>query len=127
MIAGGALLAAATVDAIARRSHMAAGRVASSSRTRPTQPRGDEFGIVPDGFMDARSAETVGAKLCQTTAGAFVVEGHEVAVRLRVGGAISTSGQLDASALLSRADRAMYEAKRSGTGVRVLEVSAGQP
>ncbi|GAB2515456.1 GGDEF domain-containing protein [Lysobacter humi (ex Lee et al. 2017)] len=75
---------------------------------------GDEFvvaGTVPRETAEA-SAQIVRARLAEQTAGGFDVDGTRASAGASVGLVISRVGEFDAGALLSRADAAMYDAKR---------------
>ena len=71
---------------------------------------GDEFGVVIPG--GARQGQEVALALCSTVSYPFIIAGHEVKVGVSIGRVINDGGE----DLMSRADTAMYQAKRSGGG-----------
>ncbi len=72
---------------------------------------GDEFGVIVPG--NPRTGVEVGMALASTVSYPFIVAGHEINVGVSIGRVIN-DGALD---LMARADKAMYEAKRSGGGM----------
>ncbi|MGY4712648.1 putative bifunctional diguanylate cyclase/phosphodiesterase [Mycolicibacterium sp. CBM1] len=74
---------------------------------------GDEFAIVVEGGVDA--AEVVGLRVVEAFEEPFVLRGHELLIRASVGVAAAEPDEptLEAEELLTRADAAMYVAKRS--------------
>lgn len=71
---------------------------------------GDEFGVIIPGA--ARHGHEMALALRSTVSYPFVIAGHEIKVGVSIGRVIN-DGSGD---LIARADRAMYEAKRSGAG-----------
>jgi len=76
---------------------------------------GDEFGVVIPGGI--RHGLEIAMALSSTVSYPFIVEGHEVTVGVSIGRVINDGSD----ELLRRADSAMYEAKRSGTGMVLWE------
>lgn len=76
---------------------------------------GDEFGALVPG--DSASTFEVALALRATMSYPLSVEGHSISVGVSIG-CVSTDGS---DSLLRRADGAMYEAKRSGSGISTAE------
>jgi len=76
---------------------------------------GDEFGVLIPGI--ARSGQEVALALCSTVSYPFMIAGHEINVGVSIGRVINDGSH----ELMSRADSAMYEAKRSGGGTVLWE------
>jgi diguanylate cyclase (GGDEF)-like protein len=95
-------------------------RLAESLRESDTLARlgGDEFAVL---IADAQSAGTVhiGERIRRAMSAPFDVAGLSLHVRASVGVAIFPEHGDSAEELLRRADIAMYQAKRRGTGVAV--------
>jgi diguanylate cyclase (GGDEF)-like protein/PAS domain S-box-containing protein len=96
-------------DAVLRQ---AADRIASVLRPSDTLARfgGDEFVIVLEG-MGSREAALLARRIEEGMTAAFAVDGGEVTVGASVGSATATGAETGLE-LLSRADEAMYGAKR---------------
>ncbi len=97
---------------------LVAERLAECLRDGDTVARlgGDEFGILPLGETDLAGAVTVAWKVQQALEPAFVVDGHSIAVRASIGITLVPEHGNNIDDLLRRADLAMYDAKRSGSG-----------
>ncbi|GAB4344532.1 MAG: hypothetical protein Kow006_00600 [Gammaproteobacteria bacterium] len=81
---------------------------------------GDEFATLLAGNVDPAIAEQVASKLIESVSGDYRI-GEEIArLGVSVGIAYSGGGACDAETLISRADQAMYAAKRSGKGRLVV-------
>ena len=78
---------------------------------------GDEFGIVLDGIDDAATAEELLREVQCELARELMVQGVPLSVQASWGVALAPSGAEDVASLLQRADEAMYDAKRAGSGV----------
>lgn len=77
---------------------------------------GDEFGILPFGGTDLAGAATVAWKIQQALEPPFLVDRHAIDVRASIGITLVPEHGDNIDDLLRRADLAMYDAKRSGTG-----------
>ncbi len=79
---------------------------------------GDEFAVLLD---DAQHDEAVNAaaRLCAAMSEVFLVEGISLHSSVSIGIALSPDNSLDLSAMLRRADIAMYKAKALSTGYHV--------
>lgn len=76
---------------------------------------GDEFVIVLDGPRVHAVAEQVSHRIMRAFTGSIEVDGHDLAVGISLGMATSVPGDTPA-AIVARADRALYLAKRRGRG-----------
>jgi diguanylate cyclase (GGDEF)-like protein/PAS domain S-box-containing protein len=76
---------------------------------------GDEFSVLLEQVGTEAEAEAIAARVTELMREPFVVGGHEAAVSLSIGVALSTEDDT-VETLLSRADLAMYAAKREGGG-----------
>ncbi|WP_432573856.1 putative bifunctional diguanylate cyclase/phosphodiesterase [Kineococcus sp. SYSU DK005] len=85
---------------------------------------GDEFALLLRADTDA--AEAVAAAVHEALRAPFPVEDLQVRVRTSVGLASLPTAVLDASALLRRADVAMYRAKAQGLGTFTYSVEADE-
>jgi diguanylate cyclase (GGDEF)-like protein len=83
---------------------------------------GDEFLILLRDQMPS-AATAVCNRIADALSRSILLRDEQVSIRASVGIAIAT-GEVDADALIRRADRAMYEAKRDEptTGIRVVTV-----
>jgi diguanylate cyclase (GGDEF)-like protein len=79
---------------------------------------GDEFVVVCEAFADAQAnAEMIAAKLLRVADAPYTIGAQQRRLSSSVGVAVYAPGSgLDGSALLARADQAMYASKRGGKG-----------
>jgi diguanylate cyclase (GGDEF)-like protein/PAS domain S-box-containing protein len=75
---------------------------------------GDEFVIVLEGLRSEAEPQFVARKIGAAIARPFLLDGIELPVSTSIGIAFHTGGLLTPSALLHRADQALYEAKNAG-------------
>jgi diguanylate cyclase (GGDEF)-like protein/PAS domain S-box-containing protein len=75
---------------------------------------GDEFLVLLPALDRAATAHAVAARVTARFAEPFAIAGHALTIRASVGCAVFPDEAAGADALLSRADAAMYRAKRSG-------------
>lgn len=75
---------------------------------------GDEFGLILSNLTDVRGAETVAEKLVKAIHEPFLIDGRSCEVGISIGISLYPTDGEGADSLLSKADDAMYEAKRSG-------------
>jgi diguanylate cyclase (GGDEF)-like protein/PAS domain S-box-containing protein len=75
---------------------------------------GDEFVIVLPDIKSNRAFGKVAEKILDSTAGAMLVEGHELFVTPSIGIAVYPQDGHDIETLLKAADTAMYQAKGAG-------------
>jgi diguanylate cyclase (GGDEF)-like protein/PAS domain S-box-containing protein len=97
---------------------LVAERIQSCLRDGDTVARlgGDEFGILLLGDTDLAGAASVAWKLEQALDPAFVVAGHDIDMRASIGITMVPDHGDNVDDLLRRADLAMYDAKRTGSG-----------
>lgn len=82
---------------------------------------GDEFAIIIDDLPNRNVASTTARKICSAVTAPFEIDGHDIVVSASVGIALFPSDGTDASALLRRADTAMYRAKKKSSGFEYFE------
>src|SRR5256885_2270457 len=75
---------------------------------------GDEFTVVLEGLRDRSDARMLAGKLVETLREPVALAGRFFEVTTSVGIAMCCPGEIDDTALLRRADVALYEAKRRG-------------
>lgn len=80
---------------------------------------GDEFVVALENVADRQIVHAVASRIINCLSGIFTVEGEHVHLSVSVGVALYPEHAITVSELLSRADAAMYEAKRQG-GARYL-------
>jgi diguanylate cyclase (GGDEF)-like protein/PAS domain S-box-containing protein len=76
---------------------------------------GDEFAAVLTGMPSARAVDDLVAALTEAVRRPFILSGHPVRVGASIGSAIADAANVEASALLERADSAMYAVKQGKT------------
>jgi diguanylate cyclase (GGDEF)-like protein/PAS domain S-box-containing protein len=81
---------------------------------------GDEFGILPSGETDVETAAVIAWKVREAFETPFVISGHAVDVRASIGIAFFPQHGRATADLLRRADLAMQQAKRNGSGLDVF-------
>lgn len=75
---------------------------------------GDEFVVLVEDAPPREGLEALARKLCEETARAFELDGHQLCIGVSIGIAVSLFGRHSPDFLLSEADSAMYEAKQAG-------------
>ena len=78
---------------------------------------GDEFTLVVHGKFARTDMETLGARIVDTLAQPFELEGQTILVGASVGISLYPDSGANAAELLKNADLAMYSAKESGKGL----------
>jgi diguanylate cyclase (GGDEF)-like protein/PAS domain S-box-containing protein len=77
---------------------------------------GDEFGVLTGAGIDLAGVAIVVWKIQQALEPTFIVDGHAIDVRASFGMTLAPGHGDNVDDLLRRADLAMYDAKRSGSG-----------
>ncbi len=77
---------------------------------------GDEFGILPIGGTDLAGAATVAWKVLQALETPFLLDGNSIDVKASIGMTLVPDHGDNIDDLLRRADLAMYDAKKTGSG-----------
>jgi diguanylate cyclase (GGDEF)-like protein/PAS domain S-box-containing protein len=77
---------------------------------------GDEFALLLPG-ADQKVAMDAADRLVAALREPFTIQGHKVSVAASVGGAVFPQNAHDADHLMRKADQAMYDAKRTGSGI----------
>ncbi len=100
-----------------------ADRLVSAVRTEDTVARfgGDEFVVMLPRLSSVHALELIGAKLSRAVREPLETGGHLVQVTASIGLAIFDPLEDGLSSLLSKADMAMYSAKRAGESWRVFD------
>jgi diguanylate cyclase (GGDEF)-like protein len=78
---------------------------------------GDEFAILRSGRTTDSDLRILGQNIIRSVSMPCPIDGHEAVVGASVGVTLLTENDLDPSAILHRADVAMYEAKSNGRGM----------
>jgi diguanylate cyclase (GGDEF)-like protein/PAS domain S-box-containing protein len=97
-------------------------RLRDAARDSDTVARleGDEFGILLSGNTDVETAEGIAWKIREAFVQPFVVDDHILDVRASIGIAFFPQHGRATADVLRRADLAMNQAKRSGSGLGVF-------
>ncbi|HEX6756055.1 MAG TPA: EAL domain-containing protein [Mycobacteriales bacterium] len=96
-------------------------RLAGRLRPGETLARlgGDEFGVLVPGLADTDEAVAAAERLAGALDDPIRVDGVDVLLTASIGIAVAPQHGTDSATLLRKADVAMYEAKRLGTGHRL--------
>ena len=84
---------------------------------------GDEFAVVLDDLPGTEVATATAHKICHAVNAPVEIDGHELTVTASIGIALFPGDGQDASALLRRADTAMYRAKKKHSDFQFFEES----
>lgn len=80
---------------------------------------GDEFILVQTDVSTREQALALASRILADVGATYQIEGQEIVLGTSIGIAMLTSEQLTADDLLARADQALYQAKRAGTGFAI--------
>lgn len=91
-------------------------RLKTTARANDTLARlgGDEFVVLMENLNSSQPVDQLIERLMQAMQAPFDLQGHACTVSLSIGSAVFPRDDLQPGALLSKADSAMYEAKRQG-------------
>lgn len=97
-------------------------RLSGSVRATDTVARlaGDEFVVILESLRGADEAEVVAAKLVAVMRRPFQIGGRLCQFSASIGIALRRPAEVDGTALLARADAALYQAKSAGRGDYVI-------
>lgn len=100
-------------DAVLR---MVVERLRASARSADTVARlgGDEFVVLMEDLEHGQEVDLVAQRLVESMRQPLEMMGHSLVVTLSIGSALYPSDDTHVSALLAKADAAMYEAKANG-------------
>lgn len=88
---------------------------------------GDEFAVVQVGISRSDEARLLAHRIIRTLSAPYCLDGHDARIGVSVGVALAPRHGLGLEGLASRADAALYEAKRKGRGTVVLWDEALSP
>lgn len=93
-------------------------RLESMVRDTDTVARfgGDEFAVIQPDARDVTDAATLAEKIVTQLAAPYRIDGHEILCGASVGIVFVANDPTDAETILSRADVALYKAKKNGRG-----------
>nr|WP_041757451.1 GGDEF domain-containing protein [Bradyrhizobium sp. ORS 278] len=77
---------------------------------------GDEFILADNSLRSRAAARSLAERIVDVVAAPYYIDGHEVVIGVSVGAALSDGHVSSAEALLSQADRALYQAKAARGG-----------
>lgn len=77
---------------------------------------GDEFVLIQTQVDAREQALALAARIVGEIGGAYRVNGHEIKLGTSIGIAMTAGDDVTAEEILARADQALYQAKRSGSG-----------
>jgi diguanylate cyclase (GGDEF)-like protein len=100
-------------------------RLALLTRTSDVLVRlgGDEFVLVQTGVNHREQTLALAARIVSDINAPYHVDGNMIELGTSIGIAMLAGDLLTADELLARADQALYQAKRSGTGISVYAVA----
>lgn len=104
-------------------------RLLSVARSEDTVGRlaGDEFVVICERVPDEERVSEIARRIVSALAGPYELADGPVRVSGSVGVALAEDGGVGSSALLARADGAMYEVKRAGrNGYRIASAAPGK-
>lgn len=80
---------------------------------------GDEFILVQTALATREQAIALASRIVQDIGACYAIGGRDIEIGTSVGIAIQSDEQLTPEELLARADQALYQAKRTGSGIAV--------
>ncbi|MGX7003104.1 diguanylate cyclase domain-containing protein [Caballeronia sp. KNU42] len=107
-------------DAAIREAALRMNRTARCSDT-VARVGGDEFGVILPSINSRADAESLGLRIVEQIRQPFEFEGRSLDLDISVGAAVLPDDGIEMTALIDRADQAMYEAKRMRKGARTGE------
>jgi len=81
---------------------------------------GDEFGFIADGLKKEHDLDVVIQKLMDSLLGEFILGGKRLLIKASMGASLFPEHGTDLEGLMSAADKALYQAKNTGSGFRVF-------
>ncbi len=84
---------------------------------------GDEFVIVLPEIADAHDATAAADKILARVAEPMVIQGHRIDITVSIGIVTAVGPELEAEALVRRADEAMYAAKKAGGNRKAVNMT----
>ncbi|HZR88798.1 MAG TPA: GGDEF domain-containing protein [Bradyrhizobium sp.] len=107
-----------------------AGRLKALAGPRGSVVRmgGDEFILVQPATRSRDDAVALAQRILESVSASYVVEGHDIVIGASIGVAVAPDDGESVEALLSRSDKALYQAK-AGRGGYVIahEIATAQP
>lgn len=91
-------------------------RLSSLVRTTDTVARlgGDEFVVIFEHLVDLKEVDVLGQRIVEEMRRPFTSQNESIAVTTSVGIAVVQDGKISTTAVLARADAALYDAKQQG-------------
>ncbi len=77
---------------------------------------GDEFAVVATPDMTQKLAQSLARRIIESVREPYEISGHRLQINVSIGVVLSKTGKTWRDEMLSKADKAMYQAKRSGGG-----------
>ncbi len=81
---------------------------------------GDEFGFIADGLKKEQDLDVVIRKLTESLQSEFTLDGKKLMINASMGASLFPEHGSDLEEIMSAADKALYQAKNTGSGYRVF-------